>query len=174
MPFIALWAAIAGVWLADRLSVVPVPASGRRAAMAVALLLLVVPGALGSIAFVRAHGTETTQALAWAWMKKSIWPGSSILSEARGFELPSERYRAEVVSSVAEREPEAIVGAGVEWIVLSSDAWGGRPPRGGETASAAVPEAYAPIMARTRPATVIMPSADHPGPVIHILRVEDR
>ena len=112
VPFIALWAAIAGVWLADRLSVVPVPASGRRAAIARSLLLLlVVPGALGSIAFVRAHGAETTQTLAWAWMKKSIWPGSSILSEARGLELPSERYRAEVVSSVAEQGwPEAIVG----------------------------------------------------------------
>ena len=174
VPFIALWAAIAGVWLADRLSVVPMPASGRRAAMAVALLLLVVPGALGSLAFVRAHGTETTQALAWAWMKKSIWPGSSILSEARGLELPSERYRAEVVSSVAERDAGTIVASGVEWIVLSSDAWGGRPTRQGEAASAAVPEAYAPILARARPATVIAPSADHPGPVIHILRVADR
>jgi len=174
VPFIALWAAISGVWLADRLSVVPVPGSGRRAAMAVALLLLVVPGALGSIAFVRAHGTETTQALAWAWMKKSIWPGSSILSEARGLELPPERYRAEVVSSVAARDAGTIAASGVEWIVLSSDAWGARASSRGEAASASVPEAYAPILARARPATVIMPSADHPGPVIHILRVADR
>jgi 4-amino-4-deoxy-L-arabinose transferase-like glycosyltransferase len=174
VPFIALWAALAGVWLADRLSAAPVPASGRRAAMAVALLLLVVPGALGSIAFVRARGTETTQALAWAWMKKSIWPGSSILSEARGLDLPPERYKSEVVSSVAARDAEAVAASGVEWIVLSSDAWGDRPPRGGEAASTALPEAYAPILARTRPATVIAPSAVHPGPVIHILRVADR
>lgn len=174
VPFIALWAAIAGVWLADRLPVVRVPASGRRAAAAVALLVLLVPGALGSIAFVRAHGTETTQALAWAWMKKSIWPGSSILSEARGLDLPLERYKAWVVRSLAAGDPDAIVTSGIEWIVLSSDAWGGLPPRPGAAAMRPIPEAYAPLMARFRPATVIIPSADHPGPVIHILRVADR
>ena len=174
VPFIAIWAAIALVWITGRLSSLPVPSAGRKAAMAAVVILFLVPGAMGSILFVRAFGTETTQALAWKWMKKSIWPGSSILSEARGFDLPPERYRAEVVSSVAERDAEAIVASGVEWIVLSSDAWGARAPRPGEAASSAVPEAYAPIMARTRPATVIVPSAGHPGPVIHILRVGDR
>ena len=174
VPFIALWAAIALVWLADRVSDLPVPLFGRRAAMAAAVLLFIVPGAMGSVLFVRAHGTQTTQALAWTWMKKSIWPGSSILSEARGLDLPPERYRAEVVSSVAERDVESIAASGVEWIVLSSDAWGTRAPRPGEAASTAVPEAYAPLMARARPATVIVPSAANPGPVIHILRVTDR
>ena len=174
VPFIALWAALAGVWLADRLSDVPVPAFGRRAAIAALVLLTIVPGTHTSVLWVRAHGTETTQALAWAWIKKSIWHGSSILSEARGLDLPPERYRAEVVSSVAERDAEALAASGVEWIVLSSDAWGDRPPRGREGASVALPEAYAPIMTRARPATVIIPSADHPGPVIHILRVAER
>jgi 4-amino-4-deoxy-L-arabinose transferase-like glycosyltransferase len=174
VPFIAIWAAAALVWLVDRLAIVPAPRVARKAAMALLVLLAVVPGAMGAWAFVRAHGTTTTQALAWAWMKKSIWPGASILSEARGLDLPPERYRAEVVSSVAERDAGAIVASGVEWIVLSSDAWGARAPRPGEAASADVPEAYAPIVARTRRAMVIMPSAGNPGPTIYILRVADR
>jgi 4-amino-4-deoxy-L-arabinose transferase-like glycosyltransferase len=174
VPFIAIWAAVALCWVLERLAGVPAPSVARKAAVALALLVALVPGALRSAAWVRAFGTETTQALAWSWMKKSIWPGSSILSEARGFDLPPERYRADVVASVAARDPEAIVASGVEWIVLSSDAWGAGAPSPGQAASTALPESYAAIRARTTPAAVIVPSAEHPGPVIHILRLAVR
>jgi hypothetical protein len=173
VPFIAIWAAIAVDRLAARLAVPGIPAAARHATVVIVLLAMV-PGAIGSIQFVRTHGTETTQALAWAWMKKSIWPNSAILSEARGLDLPAERYRAETVPSVAERDADAIVSAGVEWVVLSSDAWGGRAQRPGTGAPAAVPEAYAPIMARARTTKVIVPSAVNPGPVIHILHIAGR
>jgi len=171
VPFIAVWAGIALLWLTGRLADARVPAAVRRTAIAVIVILALAPGAYGSLAFVRAHGTETTQALAWAWMKKSIWPNSMILSEARGLDLPSERYRAETVRSLAGRDPDAIVSAGVEWIVLSSDAWGVNPPPSGEQARITPPEAYAPILARARTVKVIVPSAQNPGPVIHILHV---
>ena len=131
VPFITIWAAVALVWLAGRLAAAPVPAYARKAAVAVIVLLAVLPGAIGSFTWVRGHGTETTQALAWAWMKKSIWPDSMILSEARGLDLPPERYRSETVPSVAGMDPEAIASSGVEWIVLSSDAWGSRPAPAG-------------------------------------------
>jgi hypothetical protein len=78
------------------------------------------------------------------------------------------------VQSVAERDAESIVSAGVEWVVLSSDAWGGRAPRPGAGVAAAVPEAYAPIIARARTTKVIVPSAVNPGPVIHILHIAGR
>jgi len=171
VPFIAIWAAIALDWLTGRLAVPAMPAAARRAAAVIAILAMV-PGALGSVQFVRAHGTRTTQALAWAWMKKSIWPNSMILSEARGLDLPAERYRSETVASVAGRDPEALVAAGVEWVVLSSDAWGAS--RRGVPAPTTVPDAYAPLMARATPATVITPTPENPGPVIHILRIAGR
>jgi hypothetical protein len=171
VPFIAVWAGIFLLWLAGRLADAPLPAAVRNTVMAAIVILAIAPGALGSLAFVRAHGTETTQALAWAWMKKSIWPNSVILSEARGLDLPAERYRAEIVSSLAGRDPEAIVSTGVEWIVLSSDAWGPKTLPPGEQAQTNVPEAYAAILARAQAVKVIVPSAQHPGPVIHILRV---
>ena len=87
VPFIAIWAAIAVDRLAARLAVPGIPAAARHATVVIVLLAMV-PGAIGSIQFVRTHGTQTTQALAWAWMKKSIWPNSAILSEARGLDLP--------------------------------------------------------------------------------------
>ena len=174
VPFITIWAAVALVWLAGRLAAAPVPAFARKAAVAVIVLLAVLPGAIGSFTWVRGHGTETTQALAWAWMKKSIWPNSMILSEARGLDLPPERYRSETVSSVAGMDPEAIASAGVEWIVLSSDAWGGGPEPAGSQAPPGVPDAYAPILARAQAVKVIVPTPENPGPVIHILRVAGR
>ena len=174
VPFIAIWAAIALLWMVERLAAAPLPTAPRRAAVAIIVILAIVPGALSSVAWVRAHGVQTTQALAWAWMKKSIWPNSSVLSEARGLDLPPERYRSESVPSVAARDPDAIVSAGVEWVVLSSDAWPARAPQPGGQPQTAVPEAYAPLMARARSAKVIVPSAEHPGPVIHILRITGR
>jgi 4-amino-4-deoxy-L-arabinose transferase-like glycosyltransferase len=174
VPFITIWAAVAIVWLALRLAAAPVPAVARKGAVAVIVLLAVLPGAIGSFRWVRGHGTETTQGLAWAWMKKSIWPNSMILSEARGLDLPPERYRSETVPSVAAMTPEAITDAGAEWIVLSSDAWGSRPtPAGGQTPPG-VPDAYAPILARAQAVRVIVPTRETPGPVIHILRVAGR
>jgi hypothetical protein len=73
---------------------------------------------------------------------------------------------------VAGRDPEALVAAGVEWVVLSSDAWGAS--RRGVPAPTTVPDAYAPLMARATPATVITPTPENPGPVIHILRIAGR
>jgi hypothetical protein len=174
VPFIAVWAGIAVAWLARRLEDAPVPSAARRAAIAIIVVLAIAPGATGSMAFVRAQGTETTQALAWAWMKKSIWPNSVILSEARGLDLPAERYRAETVASLAGRDPGAIVSSGVEWIVLSSDAWGGKAMPPADQARMTVPDAYAAILARAQTVKVIVPSARNPGPVIHILRVSGR
>jgi 4-amino-4-deoxy-L-arabinose transferase-like glycosyltransferase len=174
VPFITIWAAVALVWLAGRLAAAPVPAVARKAAVAVIVLLAVLPGAVGSFRWVRGHGTETTQALAWAWMKKSIWPNSIILSEARGLDLPPERYRSETVPSVAAMAPEAITSAGVEWIVLSSEAWGTGPKPAGGPAQTAVPEAYAAIVAGATSSKVIVPTPENPGPVIHILRVAGR
>ncbi|MCU0251117.1 MAG: glycosyltransferase family 39 protein [Vicinamibacterales bacterium] len=174
VPFITIWAAVALVWLASRLAAAPVPAFARKAGVAVLVLLAVLPGAISSFTWVRGHGTETTQAQAWAWMKRSVWPSSMILSEARGLDLPPERYRSETVPSVAGMDPEAIAAAGVEWIVLSSDAWGSRPRTAGVQAPPAVPDAYAPILARAQAVKVIVPTPENPGPVIHILRLARR
>jgi 4-amino-4-deoxy-L-arabinose transferase-like glycosyltransferase len=173
VPFLAVWAAIGLDRLVERLAVPAVPVAARNVA-AVLVLVAVAPGALGALAFVRAHGTETTQALAWAWMKKSVWRNSAILSEARGLDLPPEHYRAEIVRSVADRDPDALVSAGVEWVVLSSDAWGGRGARPGEPAQTPVPEAYARLLARAASTKVIAPTAGNPGPVIYILRLAGR
>jgi hypothetical protein len=71
-------------------------------------------------------------------------------------------------------DPEAIASSGVEWIVLSSEAWGSRPAAAGAQAPPGVPDAYAPILARAQAAKVIVPTPEHPGPVIHILRLSRR
>ena len=169
VPFLAIWAAIATMRAFEFLYGTRIPSAARLPVVAVVMLAVMTPATIGSVMFVRGHGVETTQALAWTWIRKSVWPNAVIVSEARGLDLPPELYRAEVVQSVAGRDPDALASAGVEWIVLSSDAWENRTAA--DQARLAPPSAYAPLMSRAREMKVIMPSAEHPGPAIRILRL---
>ncbi len=167
VPFVALWAAIATMWAVGFLDGRGIPRTLRNGITAAVVVAVIVPGALASWNWVRAHGTETTQTLAWKWIKRGIWPGSSVVSEARGLELPAELYRAETVRSLADRDPAALAASGVEWVVLSSDAWGDRTAA--DRARLAPPSSYGKLLAAATDTKVIAPTRDHPGPEIHIL-----
>jgi hypothetical protein len=172
VPFITIWAAIATVGAIAALSRVRIPSALRTAVAAVVVLAALVPAAIGSVTWVRGHGVETTQALAWKWIRSSVWQDETIVSEARGLDLPAERYRVEMVRSVAGRDPEAMAAAGVRWVILSSDAWENRTPA--DRATQRPPPAYDGLMSRAQAVKVIAPSAEHPGPEIHLLRLARR
>ena len=173
VPFITLWIAIATISGVSLLRRWDIPRAMRTSIIAALTLAAVLPPLYSSVQWVRGHGVVTTQTLAWQWVRKMVWPNSVIVSEVQGFDLPAERYRAETVRSlVRERPLEALEAAGVQWVVLSSDAWerwsdedrkAGRPP-----------DAYDPLVAAARVAKVIMPSATNPGPQIHILELTRR
>ena len=169
VPFLTIWAAIGTMAAIELVNRARIPSAGRAAVVAAVLLVAAVPATLGSLAWVRGLGVETTQALAWKWIRASVWRDQPIVSEARGLDLPAERYRAELVSSVARRDPEALAAAGVQWVILSSDAWKNRTAA--ERARLAPPPDYDGLMVRAQEVEVIVPSADHPGPEIHILRL---
>ena len=169
VPFLTIWAAIATMGAIELMYRARIRPAVRATAVAVVVLAALIPATIVSVMWVRGHGVETTQALAWTWIKKSVWPTSVIVSEARGLDLPPELYRAEIVWSVAGRDPEAMASAGVEWIVLSSDAWKNRTAA--DRARLSPPPAYNGLMSRAQEMKVIAPSAEHPGPEIHILRL---
>jgi len=169
VPFLTIWAAIATMRAIELTNRARIPSAGRVAVVAAVLLAAAVPATLGSVGWVRGLGVETTQALAWKWIRSSVWRDQPIVSEARGLDLPAERYRAETVRSLAGRDPEVLAAAGVEWIILSSDAWSSRTDA--ERAKLAPPQAYDGLMVRAQEVEVIVPSAEHPGPEIHILRL---
>jgi 4-amino-4-deoxy-L-arabinose transferase-like glycosyltransferase len=169
VPFLAIWAAIATMGVIELLYRARIRSAVRATAVAVVVLAALIPATIGSLMWVRDHGVETTQALAWKWIRSSVWRDEPIVSEARGLDLPAEWYRAEIVRSVARRTPEAMEAAGVRWVILSSDAWKSRTDA--ERRGLAPPAAYAPLMSRAQEVKVIVASDANPGPEIHILRL---
>jgi 4-amino-4-deoxy-L-arabinose transferase-like glycosyltransferase len=169
VPFLAIGGGIAAMWIVRGLERAAIPAALRKTAVAVLIVGALVPSAIGSVQWVRQQGADTTQAQAWKWVKLNIWAGSVVVSEARRFDLPPERFRVEVVMRVSDRDPEAMAAAGVEWVILSSDAWGRRSAE--DAAKVGPPPRYAPLMKRFREMTVIIPTDVVSGPEIHILRL---
>jgi 4-amino-4-deoxy-L-arabinose transferase-like glycosyltransferase len=167
VPFICLWAAIAGIAVVDRLRRVSLPAT-MRGALVVALIgaALLAP-AVRAVRFGMAFGTQTTQALAYEWITHNVWYQSKIVSEATGLDLPQERYRFTWVKSFAGRDAASLVADGAEWIVLSSEAWGGAD---GSTPPG-LPASYAALTSTGSDVKVITPTPDHPGPEIRIRKV---
>jgi hypothetical protein len=172
VPFLALWGGIAVVWVGDRLRRVPMPDRLRKSAVAALLVAVLLPPAVGSARWVRDRGAVTTQAQAWNWIRANVWMNSAVVSEARGLDLPLERYRFEYVPTLADRAPEAMAASGVEWVILSSDAWKNGSAAGG--ARPAPSPAYAPLLSRYREVKVIVPSGAVTGPEIRILMTAGR
>ncbi|MCU0256568.1 MAG: glycosyltransferase family 39 protein [Vicinamibacterales bacterium] len=172
VPFMSLWAGIAMIAVVDRIAGAAWPALARHTLVAALVAAAIVPPLLGSVRWVQSHGARTTQEQAWKWLRLNIWQNSLVLSEARGLDLPSEQYRYYFARRrITERDPNELVASGIEWIILSSDAWGDRPPGGSKFGP---PAAYAPILERYHVAAVIRPSPDVAGPEIQILKLLGR
>jgi 4-amino-4-deoxy-L-arabinose transferase-like glycosyltransferase len=168
VPFMCLWAAIAtisGVSLLRRFDIPRVVRTALIVGLTVAALL---PPTIRSVRWVRDFGTKTTQALAYEWITHNVWYQSKMVSEARGLDLPPERYHCTTVKSLEGRDPAALSADGVEWVVLSSDAWGGPTESGG---APPVPAAYAALVAAGSEVKVIEPTSANPGPVIRIRKL---
>jgi len=168
VPFMCLWAAIAtisGVSLLRRFDIPRLVRTTLIVGLTTAAMLLPL---VRSVRWVREFGVQTTQALAYEWITHNVWYQSRVLSEARGLDLPPERYKFSTVRSLAGRDAASLVAEGVEWVVLSSDAWGGNAPGGGP---AAMPGSYAGLTASGTDVKVIEPTPANPGPVIRIRKV---
>jgi len=168
VPFMAVWAGVAMAEAFDRVSNRAWARIVKQTAVVAIVAAAVIPPLIGSVQWVRFHGAETTQTQAWNWIKGNIWHNSVVLSEARRFELPAERYRYEFARQITDRDPDAVVATGVEWLILSSDAWGTRPE--GNASPVGPPAAYAPFLQRYQVVKVITPAPGVAGPEIHILR----
>ena len=172
VPFLSIWAAIAASALVDSLRRWGIPARWRGAAVAVIVLASVAPGAIGSVIWLREFGADTTQALAWKWVKASVWRDDLVLSEVRGLDFPAERYRVEIVRPVTRRDLAAIEAAGTRWVLLSSEVWKRNDPA--YQAGQDPPAAYRDLLLKAQTRKIIVPSAENPGPEIRILELPRR
>jgi len=172
VPFLSIWAAIGISALLDAVQRWRIPAWWRGAAVAGIVLAAMAPGAISSVRWLREFGVETTQALAWKWVKASVWRDDLVLSEVKGLDFPAERYRVDIVRPVTRRDLAAIEAAGTRWVFLSSEAWKRNDPayRAGQDP----PAAYHELLLKAQTRKIIVPSAEHPGPEIRILEFPRR
>lgn len=171
-PFTAIWGGIglASVFAAvRRLGLAP---RWRRTAVVALLLAALVPGAVGSVSWLREFGRETTQALAWKWVNASVWKDELVVSEIERFDLPAERYRAEYVRPLVLWDLAAIEASGARWVILSSDNWTSVDPSYREGRQP--PAAYHDLLLKATTRKIIVPSAANPGPEIRILELPRR
>ena len=172
VPFICLWVAIATISGVSLLRRFDIPRTVRTTLIVALTLAALLPPLVTSVQWLRGFGVKTTQALAWEWIRFAVWPGSLVVSEAKGLDLPPEHYRIQFVKSLDGRDPAELAAQGVQWVILSSDAWGHtiipdeprHPPPPGHTA----------IISLAQEMRVFLPTVDHPGPEIHILRLTSR
>ena len=175
VPFLALWAGVAAVEVLRRFAERPMSGALREAALAALLVAVTLPPLIGSVQWVRQHGVEGTQARAYTWVRANIWPSARIVSEARSFDLPIERYRQfEINRRLVERTPDELIAAGVEYVILSSEAYTWRMRPANEAAKGGIPSAYAALVARAQEMQAFVPAPGVPGPELHILRLPAR
>lgn len=172
VPFMAVWTGAAMIGVLDRLQALSWPRPAKLTATAALVVAVLVPPFVGAVQWVQLHGAETTQTQAWRFIKRQVWVNSKVLSEAHRLELPAERYRYEFAERITDRDPDAVVASGVEWIILSSDAWRGQRPAA--LSRPGPPEPYAPFLQRYRVVKVILPAPGVAGPELHILKLAGR
>ncbi|MFO7692960.1 MAG: glycosyltransferase family 39 protein [Vicinamibacterales bacterium] len=172
VPFLCLWAGVGMLAAAEAASRLRFSTAARRAVIAGLAIAVFTPPAVGSVQWVRQFGAETTQALAWKWVTSSVWRDDLILSEASGLDFPAERYRAETIRPVTQRDVAEMEAAGVRWVILSSETWKRVDPayRAGQNP----PAAYHDLMLRAQTRKVIVPSRQNPGPELRILELPRR
>ncbi len=165
VPMVCLWAAIATISGVSLLRRFAIPRFARTTLIAGLTVAALLPPSITSLKFDRGLGVQTTQALAWAWIATRTFPGATVVSEARGLDLPEPRYRVEHVKDLPVREASAYLDAGVDYLIASDEVFG---PAMADPATAA---AYQRIFDAAADTQVFRPSADHPGPEIRILRL---
>jgi len=171
-PFAAIWGGTGITLVAGAIERRGLAPRWRRAAVAGLVLAALVPGTIGSVSWLRDFGRETTQALAWTWIRASVWKDDLVVSEAQRFDLPAERYRAEYTRPVILRDLASLEAAGTRWVILSSDVWKSVDPSYREGRQP--PAAYDELLLKATTRTIITPSAATPGPEIRILELPRR
>ena len=170
VPFMCLWAAIATISGVSFLRRFDIPRIARRLLIIGLTVAALLPPAWRSVRWIIEFGKPTTQALAYDWITHNIRYQSKVVSEAKGLDLPAERYKFSYVRSAAGQDPAKLEADGVEWLILSSDAWG-TPAAAGMTAPAAPPENYNAVLSAGREMKRFSPSGDNPGPIIVIRKL---
>ena len=174
LPFVCVLAAagaVSGVSLLRRFDIPRAPRTAIIAAITAAALL---PPAWQSLAFVRMLARTSTVAQAHAWILSSVPKGASIVIETQALLLSPKAYKAKnvpqlVLDSRSPGEHADYVNAGVDYIVASSQKYGG--PLSQPKNFPDLYDAYSRLFGQSQEVMRFTPSAEHPGPEIRVFRL---
>jgi hypothetical protein len=128
----------------------------------------VLPAVGGGISWPQAYGRPTTQDVAYPLIQGFIPPQSHVAIERSVMRLPESMYPSVTVKNLSDRSRRDYVGAGIAYVVGSSDAFA--PVLKDGTGVAA--ERYRDLFgAASECLPAIMPSGGLPGPEIRICRL---
>jgi 4-amino-4-deoxy-L-arabinose transferase-like glycosyltransferase len=176
VPFLCLLAAaavVAGVSLLRRFDI---PRGARTTLIVGLTIAALLPPAVRAVGFTRDLGKRSTPAMAYDWIRSNVPRHTHIVVESRGLLLPRTEYKIENVPRLIwvdptrrPREHTDYVALGVEYVVASSQGYGGafREPHRLVDEYAA----YRRLFDQSREVARFTPSAQHPGPELRIFRL---
>jgi 4-amino-4-deoxy-L-arabinose transferase-like glycosyltransferase len=170
IPFLSLLAAALIVWLVTRLHKMPLARRVRNLATIALTLVAIAPPAYTAIGY-NANAAKTwTNELAYHWIVGQLPRGTTIrLEGSLAIKLPRD-YQASYVKQLRLDGGKPYAGSGIQYLVASSQCYG--PYLGAPSQFPSEYADYQRIFAQTEEVARFMPSADHPGPELLILRVK--
>jgi 4-amino-4-deoxy-L-arabinose transferase-like glycosyltransferase len=163
---LAATAVISGVSLLRRYEIPRAPRTLLIAALTLAALL---PPLIQAVAWDRNAGRKSTFSLAYDWILQTVPAGSTIVIESRELLLPADKYVTRNVPELRHVDYAGYAGEGVDYLVASSQAFGKYL-----SAPKDYPRQYADYLGLFKQAEEIkrfMPTAEHPGSEVRILKV---
>jgi hypothetical protein len=169
LPFVALTAAIAVVSGVSLLRRFDIPRPIRTALIAGLTVAAILPPAIQSIQFNRRIGRESTQALAYQWITRSIPLHSRIAIETYGLRLPPTTYQTRHFSTLTEWDVDRFLESDFHFFVASSQAYG--PAFDAPEQRPDQYAAYRRLFDQADEVALFSPSPAHPGPELRIFRL---
>lgn len=169
VPFLSL----AGAWgvtlLAQRTAAGTSTPVVHRAAMVVLVLLALVPAGTSAFAFNWNASKVWTTEQAYDWLAQRVPPQSKVVIETRIITLPPQ-YRTDYVKQLRLKSFDEYAAGGTDYLVASSEIFGrflndprSYPSEFGD---------YASLFRQAHEVARFVPSSQHPGPELRILKVQ--
>lgn len=171
VPFACLLAAIAVVSGVSLLRRFDIPRAARTLLIVGLTVAAVLPPAWRAASWVRDLGRPTTQEAAWIWIDANVPTGSRVVLERAALWLPGGRFQPEHVRWLVDRSLDDYRGAGVAFIVASSESYG--PIMAEPERDRRRHEAYVRFFRETREVAVFTPGPDRAGPEFRIFAVNE-
>jgi 4-amino-4-deoxy-L-arabinose transferase-like glycosyltransferase len=168
VPFLALLAAAAVAWIINRVPRSRVPRAARKAIAAALMLIAVVPVSIDAVRFNADVSRTWTTEMAYRWLLTNVPAGTSIAIESRGLLLPPS-YKSSNVPQLRIHSAAEYAADGVDYLVASSQSYGAftaDPHRYPDEYSD-----YVRLFRETQEVARFIPSAEHPGPEMRVLKV---